>query len=43
LPAIANVLAIIPTWNYAMDTETRNKVAEELQIRRRNEGKQVQE
>jgi len=38
LPAIANVLAVIPTWNYAMDTEMRAKVVAELQARRRTEG-----
>jgi Na+/melibiose symporter-like transporter len=39
IPAIGNVLAVIPTWKYALDRETYEKILVELQERRRTEGK----
>ncbi|MCL2023108.1 MAG: MFS transporter [Oscillospiraceae bacterium] len=38
LPAIANILAVIPTWNYYLTEEKRQEVVRELQKRRREEG-----
>jgi Na+/melibiose symporter-like transporter len=38
IPAIGNVLAIIPTWHYALDTETYSDIKTKLQARRREEG-----
>ena len=38
LPAIGNILAVLPTWNYALTPEKYSEVLETLQRRRRESG-----
>ncbi|MDR3344875.1 MAG: MFS transporter [Oscillospiraceae bacterium] len=43
VPAIGNILAVLPMRNYAMDTPERNRITAELQARRRAEGELVED
>ena len=38
LPAVGNILAVIPTWKYALTPEKYSEVLETLQLRRRESG-----
>ncbi|MDR0884348.1 MAG: MFS transporter [Oscillospiraceae bacterium] len=38
IPAIGNLLGVIPTWRYALDNEQHQTILKELQERRRTEG-----
>jgi Na+/melibiose symporter-like transporter len=42
LPAIANVLSVIPMWNYALTDEKYKEILAKLQERRREEGELVE-
>ncbi|MDR1409285.1 MAG: MFS transporter [Oscillospiraceae bacterium] len=43
IPAIGNILSLIPTWRYALDTDEYDAMHAKLQARRAAEGEEVEE